>query len=82
MQFGQSKYLPVVFSVNEIQKVLDNMRGTPWLMTNILYGTGMRLAELLRLRVKDLDFENNQIIIRDGKGEKDRILPFPQNLNN
>lgn len=76
----KSKNLPVVFRVQEIQMILFNLRGTPWLMTSLLYATGMRLAELLRFRDKDVDFGNHQIIIRGGKGDKDRIVPFPQNL--
>lgn len=74
------KHLPVVFSRAEAAKVLSSMTGIPKLFISLLYGTGMRLSEGLRLRVKDIDFEMNQIIVRDGKGEKDRITVLPQKL--
>jgi integron integrase len=74
------KHLPVVFSRKETSEILNNLSGVPKLFSALLYGTGMRLSEGLRLRVKDIDFEMNQIIIRDGKGEKDRITVLPQKL--
>lgn len=72
------KFLPVVFSEREIGLVLEQLSGTPRLIASLLYGTGMRLNECLRLRVKDLDFERNQIIVRQAKGGKDRVVPFPK----
>jgi integron integrase len=61
----------------EVKRVLSRLAGTPKLIATLLYGTGMRLLECLRLRVKDLDFARNQIVVRDAKGQKDRLVPFP-----
>ncbi len=72
--------LPEVFTREEVQQILAQMEGKKWLMASLLYGTGMRLKELLRLRVKDIDFEKNQIIIREGKGSKDRVTMLPLSL--
>jgi integron integrase len=74
------RHLPPVFSRNEAVKVINNLIGVPKLFISLIYGTGMRLNEGLNLRVKDIDFEMNQIIVRDGKGEKDRITVLPQVL--
>ena len=74
------KRLPVVFTKEEIKKVLNNLNGTPWLVGNILYGAGLRLLECLRIRVQDIDFISNQIIIRNGKGGKDRISILPTSI--
>jgi integron integrase len=72
--------MPVVLTREEVQKILCTLEGTQWLMASLLYGTGMRLMECLRLRVKDVDFGFSQILIRDGKGEKDRITMLPRRL--
>ena len=72
--------LPVVLTREEVEKILCAVEGTQWLMASLLYGTGMRLMECLRLRVKDVDFGYSQILIRDGKGEKDRITMLPGRL--
>ena len=72
--------LPTVFTREEVQKILAQMTGTKWLMASLLYGTGMRLTEMLRLRVKDIDFAQNQITVREGKGQKDRVTMLPQSL--
>ena len=72
--------LPVVFTKSEAQKILGAMSGTNHLLASLLYGSGLRLMEGVRLRVKDLDFEYAQITIRDGKGQKDRRVPLPQPL--
>jgi integron integrase len=72
--------LPVVFTREEVQSILRNLDGTRWLMASLLYGSGLRLTECLRLRVKDIDFGYNQIIVRDGKGAKDRITVLPSSL--
>jgi integron integrase len=72
--------LPVVFTKEEVRQVLARLDGTKWLMATLLYGSGLRLMECLRLRVKDIDFEVNQIIVRDGKGGKDRITMLPSLL--
>ena len=69
--------LPVVFTKEEVRSVLARLDGTKWLMASLLYGSGLRLMECLRLRVMDIDFEVNQIIVRDGKGGKDRITMLP-----
>src|SRR5215210_1386170 len=65
--------LPVVFSREEAHAVLANLSGTLCLMANLLYGSGLRLMECVRLRVKDVDLKQHQIIVRDGKGGRDRV---------
>jgi len=75
-----SKRLPVVLTQGEAQLLLAATRGTPGLVVRLLYGTGMRLMEGLRLRVKDVDFERNQITIRAGKGGKDRVTMLPASI--
>lgn len=72
--------LPVVLTREEVQAVLKEMDGVKRLMATLLYGTGMRLMECVSLRVKDIDFSANQIMVRDGKGFKDRITILPQRL--
>jgi len=71
------KRLPVVLTRDEVRSVLAYLDDVNGLIGRLLYGTGMRLLECLRLRVKDLDFGLNQIIIREGKGDKDRLTVFP-----
>jgi integron integrase len=70
--------LPTVLTVGEVRRLLAAMRGTKWLMASLLYGAGLRLTECLKLRVKDIDFEYQQIVVRDGKGRKDRITMLPE----
>ncbi len=72
--------IPVVFSREEVTKVIECMYGTKKLIAKLLYGTGMRLNEALSLRVLDLDFDRNEIIIRHGKGDKDRHVMIPLKL--
>jgi integron integrase len=73
--------LPVVLSQEETQRVLSALKpGTGSLIIRLLYGTGMRLLECLRLRVKDVDFARNQIVVREGKGDKDRMTMLPDRL--
>ena len=72
--------LPVVLSPGEVARLLENMEGVTFLMATLLYGAGLRLMECVRLRVQDIDFEYLQIIIRDGKGKKDRVVPLPGRL--
>lgn len=72
--------LPVVLTRTEVRAVLVRMKGVYALMANLLYGTGMRLMECVRLRVKDVDFSRNEIIVRDGKGAKDRVTMLPISL--
>ena len=74
------KRLPTVLTREEVQRVLAHLSGVHLLMAQLLYGSGLRLMECLRLRVKDLDFEQRQIIVRDGKGQKDRITVLPERL--
>lgn len=69
--------LPVVLTVVEVQAVLSRLSGTHWLIGCLLYGTGMRIMECLRLRVKDVDFGRGEILVRDGKGFKDRVTMLP-----
>ena len=70
--------VPVVLSRGEVNALLAQLRGTPWLMVSLLYGAGLRLMECLRLRVKDVDFAYRQILVRDGKGAKDRVTMLPE----
>ena len=69
--------LPVVLSRNEVGAILKQLTGTERLFVMLLYGTGLRLEECLDLRVKDLDFDRHQIIVRQGKGQKDRATMLP-----
>ncbi len=70
--------LPVVLSIDEVRTVLGGMRGVYRLMAELMYGSGLRLLECCRLRVKDLDFARGQIVVREGKGDKDRVVPLPR----
>jgi integron integrase len=72
--------LPVVLTRDEAQRVLAQLDGTEWLVASMLYGSGMRLNECLQLRVKDLDFSRLEIVIRDAKGQKDRVTMLPKAL--
>lgn len=72
--------LPMVLAKEEVMRLLGAMEGTTELMARLLYGTGMRVLEMLRLRVKDLDAARGQIMVRDGKGAKDRIVMMPQSV--
>jgi len=72
--------LPVVLSIDEVQRILARLEGEVGLVARLLYGGGMRLMEGVRLRVKDVDFARNEITIRDGKGQKDRVTVLPATL--
>jgi integron integrase len=72
--------LPVVLSVGEVRDVLGRMDGVYRQMAELMYGSGLRLLECCRLRVKDLDFSRGQIVVREGKGDKDRVVPLPKIL--
>ncbi|HWM89818.1 MAG TPA: integron integrase [Thermoanaerobaculia bacterium] len=72
--------LPVVLTREEVRRVLAQVEGTEHLFLTLLYGTGLRLMEGLRLRVKDVDFAENQITVRDGKGAKDRVTMLPASI--
>jgi integron integrase len=69
--------LPVVLSRQEVAVVLAQLDGTMWIIAMLLYGAGLRLEESLTLRIKDLDFDRNQIVVRRGKGQKDRVTMLP-----
>ena len=69
--------LPAVLTREEVKSLLRQLNGTAWLMTTLLYGAGLRLMECCRLRVKDIDFARNQIVVRAGKGNKDRYTMLP-----
>src|SRR5512146_2027900 len=72
--------LPTVLSEAEVKRLLGCMEGVSGLVARLLYGTGMRLMEGLRLRVKDIDFDRREILVRDGKGAKDRVTMLPESL--
>ena len=76
----QPRRIPVVLSREEVVRLLARLDGQAWLMGALLYGTGMRLMECMRLRVKDVDFDRREIVVRSGKGGKDRRVPLPQRL--
>lgn len=69
--------VPSVLTIGEVQRLLAALDGMKWLMASLLYGAGLRLRECLKLRVKDVDFDYRQIVVRDGKGGKDRVTMLP-----
>jgi integron integrase len=76
----QPQRLPVVLTPSEARALLAELSGTTGLVASLLYGTGLRLIEALRLRVKDVEFERRELVVRDGKGAKDRVTVLPENL--
>jgi integron integrase len=74
------KKLPVVMTREEVKALLNCLDGEKWIMGNLLYGAGLRLMECIRLRVKDVDFGYRQLVVRDGKGEKDRTTMLPSRV--
>lgn len=72
--------MPVVLTRDEVRAVLERLPGVCWLVGAVLYGTGVRLLEALRLRVKDIDFAANEIMVRGGKGDRDRVTMLPERL--
>ncbi len=76
-QVKAPKRLPVVLTQAEVQAVLSRMDGRMWLIASLLYGSGLRIMETLRLRVKDIDFARREILVREGKGFKDRVTMLP-----
>jgi integron integrase len=72
--------VPVVLSAQEVRALMSELDGVYRLIATLLYGSGLRLMEALRLRVKDLDFEYHQVIVRDGKGGKDRVTVLPESI--
>jgi len=77
---GRPKRLPTVLTPSEAGRIIAQMTGVTKIMTKLLYGSGLRLMECIRLRVKDIDFEIHQIIVRDGKGENDRVTVLPESV--
>jgi len=80
VQAKRQARLPVVLTPDEVRGLLDQMEGDMALVARVLYGTGLRLLEGLRLRVKDLEFDRREIVVRDGKGGKDRLTMLPDRL--
>jgi integron integrase len=76
----RSKHLPIVMTRDEVADVLGRLEGQVWLICSLLYGAGLRLTECLELRVQDIDFSANQIVVRSGKGFKDRVTVLPQSV--
>jgi len=74
----RGRRLPVVLSVGEVRLILSRMRGVPRLCASLMYGSGLRLSECTGLRVKDIDFDRGEIMVRAGKGDKDRRVPLPR----
>ena len=79
-QARRPKRLPVVLTPSEVRELLLHTQGAPGLIAQLLYGTGLRLMEALRLRVKDVEFARREIVVREGKGNKDRVTVLPENL--
>src|ERR1041384_3876503 len=75
-----SRNLPVVFTRDEANAIITYLRGDNKLIASLLYGSGLRIMEAVRLRIKDIDFQRHEIMVRDGKGEKDRVTMLPQSL--
>jgi integron integrase len=80
VQARRPQRLPVVLTPTEVRALLLHVDGTPGLVAQLLYGTGMRLLEALRLRVKDVEFARREVVVREGKGNKDRVTVLPENL--
>ncbi len=76
----RTRRVPVVLTRNEVRDVLSQLEGIEWLMVSLLYGSGLRLMDCMRLRIKDVDLEMLQLTIRMGKGQKDRLTMIPQNV--
>lgn len=77
----RAKSIPTVLSKEEVKRLLASLTGTPKLIAQVMYGSGLRIMEAMRLRIKDIDFDNRQIIVRDGKGENDRFTTLPDSLH-
>ena len=72
--------VPVVLTRQEVTQVIPLLQGVPQLVVKLLYGSGLRIMEAVRLRVKDVDFQMKQITVRSGKGDKDRVTTFPASM--
>ncbi len=75
-----SQRIPMVLSVNEVHRLMASLDGVYSLMARLIYGSGMRLMECVRLRVKDVDFDRLEVVVRQGKGRKDRVTMLPESL--
>lgn len=80
MRAKKPRHLPVVFTPEEVRRILARLSGVPLIAASLLYGAGLRLSEALRLRVKDVDFQTSQITVREGKGEKERLTMLPHSI--
>jgi len=76
----RARTVPTVLSKEEVRRLLASLTGTSKLIAQVMYGGGLRVMETMRLRVKDIDFDNHQIVVRDGKGENDRFTILPDSL--
>jgi integron integrase len=76
----RTNHLPVVFTRTEVTRILAHLAGVDWLMASLLYGAGLRVMECARLRVKDIEFEQGQLTIREAKGERQRVTMLPTSL--
>lgn len=76
----QAQHMPTVLTIDEVRALLTRLEGEAWLIASLLYGSGLRILEACRLRVLDLDFSTRQLIVRNGKGAKDRITMIPDSL--
>ena len=76
----QSRKLPVVLSRSEVKRLFDHLKGIELVILQLMYGTGMRVSEALRLRVQEISFDRHEITVRSGKGDKDRRVPLPLSL--
>lgn len=74
----RGRRLPIVLSTGEVRDILSQMRGVPRLCASLMYGSGLRVLECVQLRIKDVDFDRAEIIVRCGKGDKDRRVPLPR----
>ncbi|MBF0266310.1 MAG: tyrosine-type recombinase/integrase [Gammaproteobacteria bacterium] len=72
--------IPTVLSQQEVKAILSQLSGVQWLLVSLMYGSGLRVMESVRLRVKDFDFHYQTILVRNGKGFKDRVVTFPEPL--
>ncbi|WP_415203318.1 phage integrase N-terminal SAM-like domain-containing protein [Pseudorhodoferax sp.] len=76
----KARRLPVVLTQREVRELLLQLQGTNWLVASLQHGTGARILEALRLRVKDVELERRELVVREGKGNKDRVTVLPRNL--
>jgi integron integrase len=77
---NKSRHIPVVLTPEEVRQVLARLEGVPQLIVKLLYGSGLRISEAVRIRVQDIDFAYKQVTVRSGKGDKDRVTTFPASI--